>query len=223
VRNLYALLAKRLINQDEIIPAYFGTDSPPGEERGELGWFPLGTKDEEYAPMVRRTCGEFMGANAAKGFTFSWIPTHLQDSHGQVLPRSIVRLLEKAADMENRSRRAEWPHILHHTALRGALDLVSGDRVAEIKEEFPWIEKVQTALRSARIKVPAERMELQRALDIDWTKENEQPPEVSPYGLLQFMGELGIFYHRPDGRVDVRDIYLDGFGLKRQGGVKKPF
>ena len=223
VRNLYALLAKRLVNQDFVISRYLGPDSPPGENRDELGWFPLGTKDQDYAPMVAKICGEFMGANARKGSTFSWIPTHLQDSHGQVLPRSIVRLFEKAADMERRSRRAEWPHIIHHTALRGSLDLVSVDRVAEIKETFPWIERVQAALRKASIKVPAERMELQRALQIDWTRENEQPPETSPYGLLQFMGELGIFYHRPDERVDVRDIYLDGFGLKRKGGVKKPF
>ena len=223
VRNLYALLAKRLVNQDAIIASYLGPDVPPGENRDDLGWFPLGAKDEDYAPMVAKICGEFMGANARKGSTFSWIPTHLQDSHGQVLPRSIVRLFEKAADMERRSHRAEWPHIIHHTALRGSLDLVSVDRVAEIKEEFPWIERVQAALRAANIKVPAERTELQRALQIDWTKENEQPPETSPYALLQFMGELGIFYHRPDERVDVRDIYLDGFGLKRKGGVKKPF
>jgi hypothetical protein len=223
VRNLYALLAKRLVNQDSIISRYLGTALPPGDSREELGWFPSGTTDKDYEPMIEKMCGEFMGANAGKGWTFSWIPTHLQDSRGQVLPRSIVRLFEKAAEMEGRSHRAEWPRILHHTSLRGALDLVSVDRVAEIKEEFPWIEKVQLALRNANIKVPAETIELQRALMIDWKKENEQPPEVSPYGLLQFMGELGIFYHRQDGRVDVRDIYLDGFGLKRKGGVKKPF
>jgi hypothetical protein len=37
------------------------------------------------------------------------------------------------------------------------------------------------------------------------------------------MGELGILYLRDDKRVDVRDIYLSGLGLKRKGGVKKPF
>jgi hypothetical protein len=35
--------------------------------------------------------------------------------------------------------------------------------------------------------------------------------------------ELGVFYLRSDGRVDARDLYLKGFGLKRKGGVKRPY
>ena len=223
VRSLYALLAKRLVNQDALLRDYLIEVLPEGEDRGELGWFPLANKEEDYRPMIEKMCGPYMGANANKGRTFLWIPKHLEDSNGRVLPRSMIRLFENAADLERISPRAEWPGVIHYTSLRGALDKVSIDRFNEIKEEFLWIDKVRSVLQPANIKVPVERLKLQGALNIDWSKERNVPPETNAYGLLQFLGELGIFYLRPDGRVDVRDIYLEGLGLKRQGGVKKPF
>lgn len=223
VRSLYALLAKRLVNQDALLKDYLDEVLPKGEARGELGWFPTANREEEYQPMIDKMCGPYMGANANKGRTFLWIPKHLEDSNGRALPRSMIRLFESAAELESNAPRAEWPKIIHYTSLRGALDKVSVDRFNEIKEEFLWIEKVRMALQPLNIKVPAEKLELQGALDIDWSKESNTPPERGSYGLLQFLGELGIFYIRPDGRVDVRDIFLDGLGLKRKGGVRKPF
>jgi hypothetical protein len=223
VRGLYALLAKRLVNQDALLKDYLREVLPDGKEYGELGWRPTAPREEEYRSMIEKMCGPYMGVNPKKGRTFLWIPKHLEDSNGRVLPRSMIRLFESAAEMERDAPRAEWPRIIHYTALRGALDKVSVDRFNEIKEEFLWIEKVRMALKPLNIKVPAEKLELQRALDIDWSQEPNTPPERGSYGLLQFLGELGIFYIRSDGRVDVRDIFLDGLGLKRKGGVKKPF
>jgi hypothetical protein len=224
-RDLYALLAKRFYNQaPKTVSAYLGNDLPDGENRAELGWFPTASKLDDYRPMVEHICGEFMGASAGKGRTFSWIPTHLQDGHGQVLPRSFVKLFEKAAQMEQANPKAELPRVLHHTALRGALDKVSLDRMEEFKEELPWIERVRIYLAEANLQVPIERQLLQRELGkIDWSQSTERPPQISGYDLVQFLGELGIFYMRSDNRVDVRDIYLDGLGFKRKGGVKKPF
>ena len=33
---------------------------------------------------------------------------------------------------------------------------------------------------------------------------------------------LGVLKVRPDGRVDVPDIYRFGYGIKRKGGVARP-
>lgn len=224
-RDLYALLAKRFYNQaPRDVSSYLGKALPEGETRGHLGWFPTASRSEDYRPMVEHICGEFMGASAGKGRTFTWIPTHLQDGHGQVLPRSFVKLFEKAAGMENSNPKAETPRLLHHTALRGALDKVSLDRMEEFKEELPWIERVRSHLVEANFQVPIDRQQIQRSLgEIDWSQSPERPPQVSGYDLVQYLGELGIFYMREDNRVDVRDIYLDGLGFKRKGGVKKPF
>jgi hypothetical protein len=173
--------------------------------------------------MVGQICGDFMGDSAKKGRTFLWIPTHLQDGHGQVLPRSFVKLFEKAAQLQTHCPKVDYPRLLHHSAIRGALDQVSVDRIEEFKEELPWIERVRTCLVQAGLNVPIERQSLQRELDrIDWSQTSERPAQKSGYDLIQFLGALGIFYIRSDGNhVDVRDIYLKGLGFKRRGGVKR--
>ncbi len=223
VRSLYALLIKRIINANREFCNYLGNTLPNGEDRGELGWYPTETSEEGFRPFVERMCGKYMGANPNKGHSFTWIPNHLQDANGHVLPRSIVRLFEAAAEMELNSPRAELPQLIHHTSLRGALDKVSESRVQEIEdEEFPWMRKVRESLASAHPQVPIERWELERLLTIDWEKVDERPPETSGHGLLQLLMELGIFYARTDGRIDARDLYLKGFGLKRKGGVRRP-
>lgn len=225
VRDLFALFAKRFVNQaPETVRQYLGKTLPDGDDRGALGWFPTNARTDDYRPMVERICGELMGASPSKGYAFSWIPTHLQDAFGQVWPRSFLRLFEKAGQLESESPKADWPRLLHHSSLRGALDRVSLDRMEEFKEELPWIEHVRTALVDARLSVPIERATLERALEsIDWSNRPDRPPLHSGYELVQFLGELGILYLRPDERVDVRDIYLNGLGFRRKGGVKKPF
>ena len=226
VKDLYALFFKRFVNQNsDLVGRYLGKLKPPGKVLGNLGWTPDAGSEEDFAPAVERICGEFMGTHRTKGKTFTWIPTHLQDAHGEVLPRSFLRLFEKAAEIENENRQAGQPHLIHHSCLRGALDNVSIDRMEELKEEFPWIEVFRQHLLSKGITVPIERKQLQNEITINW--ENEQKdrraPFLNSYELIQFLGEFGMFYTRKDGRMDVRDIYLKGLGFKRKGGVQRPF
>lgn len=226
VKDLYALFFKRFVNQQpERVAEYLGTLQPPGRIRGDLGWTPDAGSEEDFAPAVERICGEFMGAHRTKGKTFTWIPTHLQDAHGEVLPRSFLRLFEKAAEIENENLQARPPHLIHHSCLRGALDQVSVDRMEELKEEFPWIEVFRQHLLSKGITVPIDRKQLQDEIKIRWEKEAEdrRAPFLNSYELIQFLGEFGMFYTRKDGRMDVRDIYLKGLGFKRKGGVQRPF
>ena len=72
------------------------------------------------------------------GKTKLWrIEVHLQDGNGHILPRSFLRLFENAAQTELDHPKAEWPHLIHHTSLRAAVDEVSVNRVMEITEEIP--------------------------------------------------------------------------------------
>jgi hypothetical protein len=223
-RNLYALSAKRLVNHDLLLRQYFESVMPGGEERGELGWYPTAATEEDYRKLIERMCGKYMGAEPQKGQSFTWIANHLQDGNGQVLPRSIVRFFEGAAEIERQNRKAEWPRLLHHTSMRAAVDQVSVSRVQEIEdEEFPWMKTVRNTLQATHPQVPIERRDLEYLLVIDWSRASEKPPETSGHGLLQLLMELGIFYLRGDGRVDARDLYLKGFGLKRRGGVARPY
>ncbi len=226
-RNLYALCAKRMINHDALLCLYFRPVMPEGEDRGPLGWLPTAGDEENFRGMIERLCGKYMGAEPRKGKAFPWIVNHLQDANRRVLPRSIVKFFESAAEVELANRRAEWPRLLHHTSMRLALDRVSESRVQEIEdEEFPWIRTVRSQLQRVHPQVPIERREMEQLLRLDWSSAPEKPPETSGHGLLQLLMELGIFYLRADGadaRVDVRDLYLKGFGLKRKGGVARPY
>jgi hypothetical protein len=226
VRDLYALFFKRFVNfgGDEVRD-YLDDCLPAAADHPTLGWFPQDIPEDGFRPALEKMCGEFMGASATKGRTFTWIPTHLQDAHGEVLPRSFLRLFERACEIENENTRAPWPRIIHHACLSGALDQVSLDRMEELKEEFAWIDVLRQHLRPKGIRVPIDRKELQDQIKIKWENENEdhRAPFRNSYELIQFLGEFGMFYTRKDDRVDVRDIYLKGLGLKRKGGVQRPF
>jgi hypothetical protein len=223
-RNLYALTVKRLVNHDSRMRDYLGRTLPEGEERGELGWLPTARKEADYRPFLERMCGQFMGAGPNKGQSFTWIPNHLQDGNGQVLPRSFVRLFECAAEMERANPQAEPPRLFHHSSLREAVDQVSVSRMQELEdEEFPWLKHVKAAVAEAHPQVPMERQELERLITLDWDNKSEKAPDTSGRDLLRLLIELGLFYLRADGRVDARDLYMKGFGLKRKGGVKRPY
>nr|WP_300837927.1 hypothetical protein [uncultured Acetatifactor sp.] len=40
--------------------------------------------------------------------------------------------------------------------------------------------------------------------------------------ILEALLELGIVIQSPDGKINVPELYLYGFGLKRKGGIKWP-
>lgn len=222
-RHLYKMILKRMMNQDKRLRRYVEQLRLPGKDDKNLGWCPGDVSEVELQKLAELLCGEFMGAGPNKGRTFTWIPNHLQDGNGHILPRSFVRLFESAAQVEKEAQRAAWPHLIHHTSLRAAVDDVSKNRVQEIAEEFPWIKTVQSKLSQLNAILPFERATLEQRLNINWDGIAERPPESSGRDLLKLLMELGIFYskadRKSDTRVDVRDLYLKGFGFKRKGGV----
>jgi len=168
--------------------------------------------------------GEYMGPDPRQGLTLRWIPNHLKDGHGRIYPRPLLRLLEDAAEIELRDRKAKGTaNLIHHTAIRGALDKVSEFRVEELAvEEFPWIEAIRKNFEGRNLLVPSDRRDFLKALTIEWDSEKVCPPDTTPDSLLDYLVELGIFTNRRDGRIDAGDLYLRGLHLKRKGGVARP-
>ena len=70
--------------------------------------------------------------------------------------------------------------------------------------------------------VPSEPKAFIKALQINWATLPDRPPDTEPAALLEYLIELGISTKRPNGRIDVGDLYLRGFHLKRKGGVARP-
>ena len=225
-RNLYAMLIKRMANTSEDWLAYCQAAGLRFEHDDQLGWIPYLPNLDAARPLIERITGPFMGGNIKKGRTFFWVLDHLRDGRGQITPRNLVSLWGYAAAQELDAARASGPHILHPTSLRRALDQVSDEHLRTLKSrEMPWL--AELAERLAGCEVPMTRQEWEALLARDWpswcerAEPGHRPPRQTPAELLDFLIDLGVCRQRPDGRVDVPDLFLGGLGIKRRGGVKR--
>ena len=171
--------------------------------------------------------GKYMGKNPKKGLSYTWVPNHIQDANGDLSPRPFLKCFVFAAKkmIENYDEitKLEYERLLSPSSLQGALTEVSEDRVNELKlEEYGWLETLSNNLR--RQSMLMTRQEFLRYLDPDlWSEEKRGTlPGNTPNELLEALKTLGIVIETGDGRINVPEIYLHGFGLKRRGGIKRP-
>jgi hypothetical protein len=218
---LYQLLVKRLANSGNEMTEYL--QNIPGliiENQTGLGW--TATSNEKlFEELIEMMIGKYMGPNAKKGITYRWIPNHLQDAGGRIAPRSFLKLFALAA-----KRRIQQPSIveqnelLQPSDLQGALMDTSDDRIRELQEEYPWLESLKMSLVNLRAPMP-QGIFLEAVKSTRWSPE-KQPPVTNPEGILQYLLQLGIVESRSDGRINIPEIYLYGFQVKRKGGLKRP-
>jgi hypothetical protein len=187
-----------------------------------LGWIPKLRISKDARPVVERMVGTYMGANKKKGLVYRWLLDHVRDGLGRGYPRPFVRLIEEGAGQELRNFVSlKHPRLLQPASLRRALDRVSADHVAQSKDEWPWLEALKEKFRGNPLVPYTERESIKLLQDLDAQVDGAAPPPFEGRELLDYLLELGIFRRRPDGRVDVPDLYLAGLGLKRKGGVRR--
>ncbi|PHX54274.1 hypothetical protein CP500_017030 [Tychonema bourrellyi FEM_GT703] len=219
---LYQLLVKRLANSGTEMTEYL--QNIPKliiENKTGLGW--TATSNEKlFEELIERMIGKYMGPNAKKGITYRWIPNHLQDAGGRIAPRSFLKLFALAAQsrIQQHSTVEQNTLLLQPSDLQGALMNTSDDRILELQEEYPWLESLKMSLVNLSAPMPKEVF-LERVKSTTWIPE-KQPPVTNPEGILQYLLQLGIIEGRLDGRINMPEIYLYGFQVKRKGGVKRP-
>lgn len=234
-KNLYGVLLKRLANPH-----------PRAEDHGEwlaycmasgveyrddgplLGWTPLLKKKDDARPLIERMIGKYMGSAVKKGESFTWIINHIQDANRRAVPRSIVQLVEQAARIELDVGRAAGARVLSPVSLRRALDRVSTNRVDQVMSQggFPWLQGLKERLSGQHVPWDSRR-ELERLLAGNWEEPWSRgdplvrPPAENTRELVDVLVELGILRDRGLDTYDVPDLYLEGLGLRRKGGVSK--
>ncbi|MBI3679678.1 MAG: hypothetical protein HY235_04715 [Acidobacteria bacterium] len=225
-RNLYGMLVKRLANASEDLRRYCEAARVRFEQDVDLALIPLIGKSPDARPLIERIAGQYMGANLKKGRTFAWLLTHIRDGNGHAMPRALVRLIEKAASQELERPLATYNRLLDPRSLRRALDDVSKEHVLEVNtHELPWLPGVKDRLEGSG--VPMLRREAERLLSRGWddswniTQPCARPPANAATELVTQLTEIGVFRVRPDGRIDVPDLFMAGLGLSRKGGVRK--
>lgn len=109
------------------------------------------------------------------------------------------------------------------TRLQGAVEKVSIDRVRELTlEEYQWLQNLIMLLNKKSMLM--ERTEFLGYLSPEnWpVEERRKLPGKSSIEILETLKTLGIVMETADERINIPEIYLHGFGLKRKGGIKRP-
>jgi hypothetical protein len=224
VEDLYRVLIKHMANTSDELKRWIEGSSRAISltQGGALGWMPPDTIPEKgkgsQKGFVDHLAGELMGSGAKKGLTYRWIPNRLQDAHARSVPRSILSLVRSAAVFAiDRGPDAQSLRLLTPTELQGALERTSVRRVKELKEEFPVVARLEN-LRGRTVMLARSRAIEGLGHKTSLADEHEEDGEQ----VLRTLIELGVMSERPDGRIDVPDIYRYGFGILRKGGVKRP-
>ncbi|MCC3407191.1 MAG: hypothetical protein JGK17_16655 [Microcoleus sp. PH2017_10_PVI_O_A] len=220
---LYQLFVKRLANSGPEMTEYL--QKIPEliiENRTSLGW--TATSNEKlFEELIEKMIGKYMGANPKKGITYRWIPNHLQDAGGRIAPRSFLKLFALSAKdrRESNSIVEDTKELLQPSDLQAALTRTSEDRIRELQDEYPWLESLKTSLVGLEAPIPREKF-LDAVKSTKWSEQREkQPPTTNPEEILQYLLLLGVVETRYDGRINIPEIYLYGFQVKRRGGVKR--
>jgi hypothetical protein len=223
---LYRMWIKRLIHESEPLKRYV-EQATEGKlrmpELPGLGLLP-DNQSESFRKLIDAMVGPYMGSNPRKGATYDWITNHLQDAQGLAVPRSFVNLMRGAAEraLERPDRTYDDPmRLLKPSDLHHALVRASNDRITELHEEDQWLDALKPALEGRHVPMEAQEM-LELLSRIRWPQGAErQPPTMEPAELVENLIRRGVLERRTDGRLNVPDIYLYGFGLKRKGGPRR--
>ncbi|MCE2542713.1 MAG: hypothetical protein J4F30_04650 [Acidobacteria bacterium] len=233
--ELYGLLWNYLANGEsgDLIRAFLHEGGWRPTDVGQRSLFALPrafVKEESQREKFHEIAGRWMGKGPKRGFPYSWIPNHLGDGEGRVSPRSFLSALRTAAD-DTASRYAECKYTLHYDGIKHGVRQASTIRVNEIREDYPWVDRVLRPLQGMVVPCGfeeiAKRWRMKSLLDgltEDVEKEAVKlPPRHigdGPDGVRRDLESLGVFQRLHDGRVNMPDVFRVGYGLGRKGGVR---
>lgn len=222
--DLYRVFLRHLSTSDDLRALLGSWTQPiPFSRDSMLGWLPPEALPEEGPVSQQALCAEMvglvMGAGTKKGYTHRWIPNHIQDAKGAIVPRSIINLFAFAATgARDRGPKATDRRLLMPQDLSAGLASTSFHRVEELKEEHYVVDRLE-GLRG--LTVMTERKTIVARL-AEAVGRNRDGFGNDGERALEELVQLGVLRVRDDGRIDVPDLYRYGYGIKRKGGVARP-
>ena len=175
--------------------------------------------------------GGWMGKDRRRGFPYTWIPNHLGDTKGKVSPRSFIAALKSAAE-DTKDQHVGHGYALHYDSIKRGVQRASEIRVAELKEDYPWVDRLLKSLHGMVTPCDfadiAERWAEENALEnlrlnVEFFGDVKLPPshiKEGPDGVRLDLESLHVFLRMHDGRVNIPDVFRIGYGLGRRGGVR---
>ncbi|MCP4502878.1 MAG: hypothetical protein GY822_23320 [Deltaproteobacteria bacterium] len=222
-QDLFRVLIRRMAVDDDLRGWLTNNDRPIElTEKKPFGWFPPEAFPEEgtansQKKFAEKLVGSLMGAGVNKGYTHRWIPNHLQDTHGDIVPRAMLNLISFAAAEALKGPLADGQRLLEPQELQKALEATSKARATELAEEYPVVLRLEHLRDHVMLDV---RKNLTKKL---WKPSSKEDGFGRDGGaVFDELVRLGVFRVRTDQRVDVADIYRFGYGIKRKGGLARP-
>jgi hypothetical protein len=216
--DLYALLFQRLSQNAGSAEAFARLERAVASD-----------SSSHQKALVDAIAGEYMGAGGKRGRVYTWLPLHLADARGDTSPRTFLTAWRGAAE----HLPAPTDRAVDHRGLLEGVRQASEARLAELREDYWWIENAFDPMRGQR--VPMER----HALEELWTKHGttkairERPDRLAPVqfdgasdvperALIDALKAIGVIEIRSNGKINLPDIFRVEAGIKRKGGVPPP-
>jgi len=227
-QSLLGMLVKRILNSGDIqlIKKSFHISANELIGNDDTGWSLKHETPDKLSEIITILLGVYMGAGPKKGATQRWIINHIKDCKDNAVPRFLVRLIESAAQKQLQSRN-DFTTIISPIFIREALSEISIEHVKASEPEWPWLPGlIQKISRIPQVQIiPFEKKvfenEIKKSWNESWGQNNIPPPCEDYRDFLPLLAEFGIMRERFDGRYETTDLYLDGLGFKRKGGVKR--
>ncbi|MCM1037792.1 MAG: AAA family ATPase [Ruminococcus sp.] len=215
--QLFAMVWKRVINKSEKIKNFFKEIAPRTlVEYDGLGSIPI-IAEEENRKLLAALIGSTMGGTK-KASTYNWFRNRLADTQGIIVPRSMLDIFAKAASKEAELRKPPVStvskSIIRPRCFEDSLELVSKNRVYDLKEEYKEYLNFLDDLKDTVQRSPVEEELLCTALE----KSGLKNPKAEITNLIN-IGILRPYQRRLSDsiRYHFPDIYLKGLGLQRAG------
>lgn len=237
--DLYGLLYSRLANSPDSAAAFESLIQSKRltlrRERG-VAVLPDHLKSDEQlqATIFSTLAGEYMGSDHRRGRTYTWLPNHLGDAHGQTAPRTFLTALKIAADKGVHDTAVSRKQAIDHHGIKEGVQKASQVRFDQLAEDHLWIKSVLGSLSG--MEVPC----TEQAIILRWKTGNilrniKKDVDAGKYlgplelhggaaevALLEALTRLGVTEKRSSGKINIPDIFRVAASLKRRGGVKPP-
>jgi hypothetical protein len=212
--SLYRLVLRHLGAQGEEIRAWLGTFGLRFQEEGESGWLPEEPSEESLKLWLTETLRAVVAVKGTRSAVSQWIPNRLRDGKDQVAPRSMLGFFRESARIAlSRPPRASWGRLLSVEDAVGALSRVGEFRVSEIREVYPWVDRME-ALRGRVL--PLSREQVEALLERDPPRPVRVTDPREGHLVAADLVRLGLLRELEGGdRLDVPDLFVSTFGILR--------
>lgn len=213
--SLYRLVLRHLGQHGPEVRAWLTSFGVTFQDLGDdLGWMPAEPSDEVQHRWLAATLRAIVAVGGTRSGVERWIPNRLRDGNDRVAPRSMLSFFREAARLaQARPPRAHWNHLLSVEDAVGALGAVGGNRVAEVRAVYEWVDRLE-ALRGKVM--PKPRPEIEALLETDPRDAPKATPPRDGRTVTRELIRMGLLRAlRVDDLLDLPDLFVEHFGVRR--------